>query len=179
MSRTYKDRPHWVRSKDPRESRIFEHWHYDLGKEVIRYKPILDEAGNAMYETITRKFRAFRDGQFIDAEELIEVVACERIIIGVRPDTCCPEPHSDSDYSKNNKDRWNRDPDNYTCHYQLKLTCGYRPSKRQKNLYQRGHRKNENNKIREFVKLENSLYDDENFNYEIDTRLHRHNGWWD
>ena len=53
MSRTLKDRPHWVKQNDKNLPRIAEHEHKDAGKPIVRYVPVKDENGNPVMETYT------------------------------------------------------------------------------------------------------------------------------
>lgn len=51
MSRTLKDRPHWVKVNDKSLPRIANHEHKDAGKPVYRWLPVKDENGNKVMET--------------------------------------------------------------------------------------------------------------------------------
>jgi len=60
MSRTTKDRPYWVRANDPSESRNADHNHVHLGEPHYINRPVLDEFGDRIYDTVP---------QFVLAEE--------------------------------------------------------------------------------------------------------------
>lgn len=58
MSRTFKDRPYWVRANDVNtEGREVHHDHTEAGKPIYGQVPVLDDEGNPVYsrhETIIR-----------------------------------------------------------------------------------------------------------------------------
>lgn len=51
MSRTLKDRPHWVKLNDKNLPRVANHEHKDAGKPVYRWLPVKDENGKEVMET--------------------------------------------------------------------------------------------------------------------------------
>lgn len=57
MSRTKKDQPYWVRENN--EGTRTDHDHLSLGKTVYGYKRVLDEHGEPVMETKTRKRTTF------------------------------------------------------------------------------------------------------------------------
>jgi hypothetical protein len=54
MSRTFKDRPYWVRSNDKNELRSVSHYHHLAGEEVYHWLPVKDADGNQVMETVER-----------------------------------------------------------------------------------------------------------------------------
>jgi len=50
MSRTFKDRPYWVRTNDEHEPRDVFHDHLSFGRPVYRTVPVTDEAGATLTE---------------------------------------------------------------------------------------------------------------------------------
>lgn len=55
MSRTLKDRPYWVKTNDKNLDRVEYHNHEEAGKAIKVMKPVTDENGEFVWETIRRE----------------------------------------------------------------------------------------------------------------------------
>lgn len=52
MSRTYKDRPKWVKDNDKKGNLKVNHLHHLAGEEIHEWLPVSDENGNQIMETV-------------------------------------------------------------------------------------------------------------------------------
>ena len=59
MSRTLKDRPHWVKQNDTNLPLIAHHEHEKAGEPIYRYLPVKDENGKPVMETYTYHGRLY------------------------------------------------------------------------------------------------------------------------
>jgi hypothetical protein len=60
MSRTFKDRPYWVKVNDPKKFTLEAyHDHVELGKPIYRHFPVLDENGEPVTKEVIVEYSFF------------------------------------------------------------------------------------------------------------------------
>jgi len=191
MSRTFKDRPFWVKSNDPSLRRSASHGHLRFGIPIYRRVPVKDENGNFVYNEylgyrlIERENAALKLGitdlyRVIDKPEFgflfrkephiyTDGIKYERVIVGYHPDHCTiAEPAtSSSDIS-------------FGCHYWFDINYSADMPKFYRQQHHVKQRRAKRDSLVKYVKEFNSNGLDDDFSYASDSshdpRIKR--GWW-
>lgn len=203
MSRTFKDRPYWVRANDPMElGRRIKHDHARAGNPIYEWRTVLDEAGEPILEEHESEVTAFWVLVFPSGSRMrvdtyretwtysntvmrYQVMKTkkfysykeEQVLVGYRPSECTEE------ISLTNEP-WMASKFTHLC--TPEIGYGYRwsrnrPRKAEKQAYHASARTQEKEALRAALRASqddlNDMWGDE---FEkARTRQQRHNGRWD
>lgn len=188
MSRTFKDRPYWVRIADPKEDRSIFHSHWHFGRTLRRKIRVRDENKQPVFkEEIITTFKTVYEysswaGCTVPRYEEYKVIrrtpVYKIVEIGEELDCCVVESSNIPQLSERVGYRHSR-PDAYTCTWSLDEYARNRPGSRERKAWHAEKRAKERQPLMKALKAYNfgediDGYDDENLN----TRVSRHNGWW-
>lgn len=171
MSRTFKDRPYWVRANDPMEPRIAHHDHTALGTPIYKYENILDSQGNQITEEIELLYWTFdENSEIVQRYRKYSLFKKKKTIVGYFADDCSLYEKKQSKFDKS------------PCYMDLSYqTHSYdRPEDSQaRRRYHSSKRIQEHETLRYAKKLYNSDGDIDFFTDEsIELRKNFHRDYW-
>lgn len=174
MSRTFKDRPFWVRSNDVTETRYEHHNHGQFGEENLIRCPVKDENGDPVYElkTVPRGYYN-ENGSYVYSEYSWYALVTEVTVASVTKDYCTINEAGPSIHS------YRARTDVNACSYILFENKFNRPLKKEKKIYHGAAKAAERAFLVKAAKLYNNGWDAEEFETEtMTTRTNMHRGWW-
>jgi hypothetical protein len=198
MSRTYKDRPTWVRARDPKELSSEDHDHYLFGRPIRAHRIVRDEDGEIVYKSVNLHsyvrravethitddegniLRTLISYKYVFEEEERNVKQYEIVVIGYYADYCVlPRKGYYSWRSPIEEDNTVFAP----CHVWLRTWKYNRPTPFEKKNYHSSQRKTKKLALNRAKKYYNTVgaidpLDDDYYDDDLNGRNRFHYGWW-
>lgn len=149
MSRTFKDRPYWVKTNDPKNLEVITyHHHTRFGRKLEKSFPVKDENGERVTKEV--EFTTY----FSKETHTVTVDVYESRLIGYHSTECdAHEPENGGHYSESLRN----------CGHYLRLHNYGSPTSYEKTEKHRATRARERNLLKNIIKLEEVEDEDEVF----------------